>query len=374
MRLADFESRLWLLTLVIYVSQGGLLPFGSFLTQFIILFLLAVGVLNIFRLVVLGLHPGEFSLLVLGVYVFTSSALSWTGGLLQFDISKNFLVVCMTYFSASYYFRTGVISARQLQWFWILGIILAIPLYYNYQDILVNQLGRDSVTNNIGYLFLALYPLILTSERSYKKFIGILIVSFFVFHSLKRGAIFLFVVITMIYGLNSHRATINHNLRLYAKRIALLVLPLGVYYVLSIKRLNLALFANLFARFDEQAGARPANYIALINYISSDIGAYRTLFGNGSAATASITPEKALAHNDWLEIVVDFGLIGLMLYALWFVANVRLLQPFSISRNPTAVIVTLSWAMLSVYSMWFNSHITAIYMLSIACLQSKQYG
>ena len=373
MRLADFESRLWLLTLVIYVSQGGLLPFGSFLTQFIFLFLLAAGVLNIIRLVLLGLHPGEFSLLVLGVFVFTFSALSWNGGHLQFDISKNFLVVCTTYFSASYYSRTGALNAHQLQWFWILGIILAIPLYYNYQDILVDQLGRDSVTNNIGYLFLALYPLILTSKRSYKKFIGILLVAFFVFHSLKRGAIFLFVVISIVYGLKSHRAIVNKNLGLHAKRIALFVLPLGVYYVLSIKASSLAIFAKLMARFDEQAGARPANYMALINHVSSDLGARRTLFGSGSAATASITPEKALAHNDWLEIVVDFGLIGLALYALWFVVNVRLLRPFSSSRNPTAVILTLSWAMLSVYSMWFNSHITAIYMLSIASLQSKQY-
>ena len=372
MRLADLESRSWLLALVFYVSQGGLLPFGSFLTQFILLFLIAMGMLNICRLVILGLRLEEISLLVFGAFVVLASLLSWTGDPLQLDISKNFLLVGATYFSASYYFRTRILTNRQLQWFWIIAIILAIPLYYNYQEILVNNLGRSTVTNNIGYLFLALFPMILASQRSYKKLIAILVVSFFVFHSLKRGAIFLFVVSTVIYGLNSRGRTRNHRTNTYIKRFALVLLPLCLYYVLSIKASSLTLLAKLLARFNEQAGARPENYIALFNHLSSDIGARRTLFGSGSAATASITPEQALAHNDWLEITVDFGFIGLILYALWFLTTVRLIHPFNGSRNSEAAILVLSWAMLSLYSMWFNSHITAIYMLGIAKLQSRR--
>jgi hypothetical protein len=371
MKLADLELRLWQLGLVIYVCQGGLFQFGSTLSQATLVVLFALGFLNLLRLFLLGLNLGELSLLIFGTYIAVCTMLTWNGDPLQVDFTKNVLLVATTYFSASFYVRARILKAVDLQWFWVFGVILAIPLYYNYHDILVDQLGRSSVTNNIGYVFLAFYPIILLSERPVRKLLGTLVVAFFVFQSIKRGAIFLFILVTIMHGLKI-RFNINiFRLSRYVKRTTALLLLATVSYFVTRHKIDLSFISGLENRFSEDAGARPANYLALMKHITSDLGIEDTLFGVGCAATSIITPEMALAHNDWLEVVVDFGFIGLTLYILWFLANVKLLLSANRKQPHVALILVFSWIALSTYSMWFNTTMTAIYMLSTAFCQAK---
>ena len=87
------------------------------------------------------------------------------------------------------------------------------------------------------------------------------------------------------------------------------------------------------------------------------------LFGYGYQGTSSL---GVSAHSDWLEILVDYGLLGILLYLMIFIALTRqILRTKNLQLKYILISASIIWFFKSVYSMGFVSPYTPILMISL---------
>ena len=82
------------------------------------------------------------------------------------------------------------------------------------------------------------------------------------------------------------------------------------------------------------------------------------IFGAGFARTLSIAGNYA--HNDWIEMLIDCGFVGLLLYGLFYVALIRRII-FSIDKVKRLLsLLFIAFFPTSFYSMVFFSESSSI--------------
>ena len=92
----------------------------------------------------------------------------------------------------------------------------------------------------------------------------------------------------------------------------------GAYLFIDYMITNNAYFVSrLESTFEGDDSGRGEYYALLINYLKSIDSIPRMLFGGGAYHTVEINGN--LAHNDWLEILVCNGLLGLTIFAVYWI-------------------------------------------------------
>ena len=82
---------------------------------------------------------------------------------------------------------------------------------------------------------------------------------------------------------------------------------------------NNALFAyRVEQTMQGYTSQRDQLYKTFYNYFISEHNLFRFLFGNGANATLKIG--NNFAHNDWLELAINNGIVGVALYGWYFIA------------------------------------------------------
>ena len=223
------------------------------------------------------------------------------------------LKVMLTFFPAYYFAKKEIVTSKQLRIVGVLFLIVAIVSYYlNINSVILNrEYDEEGLTNNVGYLFVAIIPLLLANVR--KNFIFIIIAYIFILASLKRGAIVcgLATIPFLIYLCRS-QFHINKNVILFF----LIVLSFGVAYLIQgamrsneyvEKRIEMTLEGNSSGRDD---------HIKDILYRLEEFDAVDMITGRG--INYSMKMIGGFAHNDWLELLSSMGIIGCFSYLLTF--------------------------------------------------------
>ncbi len=168
--------------------------------------------------------------------------------------------------------------------------------------------------NNVAYNFVILTPLALFAYKD-KKWVGLFLLlslSALVFLCAKRGAILSQGLIILIF---IFRGPYKFG------RWGFVILFIGG--ILALKPLvtrTQKMEVSPLERFEDKSGSgRDQIYSTILNGIK-DSSIATLLFGHGFYATADLTQKSlgynvaVVAHNDWLEVAYDFGLLGLILY------------------------------------------------------------
>ena len=97
----------------------------------------------------------------------------------------------------------------------------------------------------------------------------------------------------------------------------------------------------------------------------------------GSGANATINIAGNYAHNDWLEIAVNNGLIGIVIYVVYWISlfktcrNAKLYPKYYLILTTFIIIVFME----TLFSMSYNSqpiYITSVLAWVLASLQTTQ--
>ena len=207
------------------------------------------------------------------------------------------------------------ITARILFWFF-----WAIYLYSFLFEVLQfsgeNRFSNDVFLygHNIGYSFVTLTPLALFAYKD-NKWLGVILViilTLLVILSAKRGAILVQGITVLIFTFKGPYSFGRKNTALMA-----IVVFFGLFLILMSM---LDLEVSPLSRFNQTGGSgRDAIYSNIYNGIlDSSYG--QLIYGHGFYATIdfnrmlSSNQIAQQAHNDWLEVTYDFGLIGLISY------------------------------------------------------------
>ena len=260
----------------------------------------------------------------------------------SFSYIKQILCSFLPIFTCYYYSIRGKITLNQLKFWSLLFIGVAIAIYYkNYIMSLefAALIGSNQVefVNNSGYMFVSLIPLMLIWED--KKFIQyslFFLCSAFVIICMKRGAILCAIPCVYLFM----KKSINNASR-REKRIIMffsVFTIIAVIYLINYMEANSELFMDrLLATKEGQTSRRDIIYLELLN-ASYNRNIVYVLFGEG--ANATLLHAQNFAHNDWLELLIDTGLFGVVLYiGYWINFNKLRLRSKGLGLENTAITI-----------------------------------
>ena len=263
-----------------------------------------------------------------------------------------------------------------LKWLYVFVIVATICYYYGLLQSLTKNEGEEEVTNNAGYLVISLIPMfIFMKARSQEQYLligGALLLAFL---SMKRGAILVGFVAVAIYFWylfkNSKRST------QIEVAIALLIASYGVFSVFDSMEANSEYFQE---RVDEtmegDTSGRDVIHGFLIDYYLNQYTLTEQLLGRGGNATLEIY--GMFAHNDWIELGINQGLLGMLLYLFFWIAFVKLLLKRNVPpeiRTSLAMIFAI-YFLMTFFSMSYSGYtlyasMALGYGIAVACDAGK---
>ena len=221
---------------------------------------------------------------------------------------------------------------------------------------------------NVSYNFVILTPLALFAYKD-KKWIGsllMLLLSILVFLCAKRGAILCQGLIILIFFF---RSPYKFDRRVFFA-LCLGGLLVSIPVVSRIQNMEV----SPLDRFEDSSGSGRAQIYTKIfdGVMRSSFGSL--LFGHGFYATSDYTKQSlefniaVVAHNDWLEVAYDFGLVGLILYLSILLSILRSVIK-SERRESNLLLITLAiFLVRTSFSMVYADKGSVIYYLGIGLI------
>lgn len=340
----------------LYYLQGTLYTYGSILGKLILVALLAYSVYFFYsnsKLYNTAYFRILISIIVLFVIYtiirYVSGESFVHGGMVKgkFEMLKNVCISLFPIFSYYGFARKGYLTESWFKYGALIFLLLSISSFYweqSYRLAMALEAGssREEFTNNTGYLFAAVIPLLaLTNSRSWYRY-TLLVVSFvFVLFSMKRGAILVGVVAATIFLWSNLKRSkgVNKVLVLLLGIVAMAFISQTVSYLLE----NSDYFNYRLQQTAEGfSSGRDKLYTEMIHYFLYDSSVFNTLFGNGIDGTGFLFGNGA--HNDWLELAIDMGILGLVFYFIYWV---RFYKTWRSSKGIDAVYAALGIIFIS---------------------------
>lgn len=320
---------IYVLLWCLYYLQGTLYESGSIVSQVvlvIIILLSMVPFVNVIRDNTINyffkpLRNFMFLLLVYGVIYWLSGKTYYvarSGTEIQgFGAIKQIIISFTPIFVGYYYAKRKEITAEKIKIWSILFLIVVVFFYYHEQRLsiayaIINNSSATEFVNNSSYFFLALIPsFLLWKEKPLIQYSLLGVSLLFILLCMKRGAILCAVPCVYLFFKHSYR-DIGSKYRAWVFVLVCALLFLG-YYVIDYLFLNSDLFLDRI--IETKAGnssSRDTIYSSLLSYAFSRENPFYWFFGEGSNAT--LLHSENYAHNDWIELFVDNGILGIILY------------------------------------------------------------
>lgn len=213
--------------------------------------------------------------------------------------------------------RKGYLNDHSIrQWILIfLGVVVA-TYFLNEIRIKQSSIGDvDELTNNIGYSFLSLMPLLFFIKKPIVQYLLLLVILLFVFLSMKRGAIIISIAGLLFFLYRNRTSFSNKPSTIYILMLSAFVIASLYNYVIYQYNTSIFFQYRVEKTLAGSTSGRDYIYEKAINYLSQENG-LSLIVGNGANQTYAILGNRA--HNDWLELLINQGLIGFIVYLFYW--------------------------------------------------------
>ncbi len=348
----NFFSILLLFCIPIYFTQGAFFPSGGIISQTLMLLWLLVDLYYVKEYLasksdrsILGNAILVFWITNMVYWYFSPRIVSNTGlSFTTFGDFKNITVVMLTFFPFAILSKRGYISVKRLKKFLFLLLGAAIIAFFVKRNDIQNIYDLE-MTNNTAYYFVVVLPFIGCYFNKKISFVFFAIIFVFLMLCAKRGAILCAVISTIVFAIQY--LTVNKRIK-FSRILSILILILVIIYISnSIFETSELLQRRFEATREGDSSARDFFYSALLK-IFQESPVIIQLFGHGMSQTVSLI--GGYAHNDWLELLTNNGILGVIMYAIIF--------------------ITSSMIYLRSKSMWDNA-MSYIYLSSLLCLFAR---
>lgn len=260
---------------------------------------------------------------------------------------------------AFYYFSLkGYLTAKRLRWWAVVFCISCVVSYYhNMQQALLKLMergsSREEITNNVGYIFLSLIPIwALFRKRPLLQYAGLAFCMAFILMGMKRGAILIggVVVLYLIWQIIKNA---RGKQRVIVILLTAVLAVAGVYFVIDMMTSSDYFLQRLAATKEGDTSGRDNLYSFFWTYFTEKAGFLHFLFGRGANGTLEIYYNYA--HNDWLEIAVNQGLLGIVVYVVYwkqFYSTWR--QSTNIEAKTILALVGIIYSAKTIFSMSYG--------------------
>ncbi len=364
------------LVIPLYTAQGWLFESGSIVSQGLVLIWLLV---DVYYTVVFISSREKTSISKPLLLFWAMIVLSWllspkeihaygweikTSG----DL-KNITIVLLSYFPFRYWLRYGYLRKKTLVLFLLFMTFASVMAFVT----LIKKFDVEySIINNTGYYFAMLVPLLgIMMNRKYTIAI-FMVLLYFCIASAKRGAVFCIAIgIALFFYFSIISASKKHH-------YSTMVLAIVLFIIVGFFSYDIYM-ANDFLQYrmnktlvENDTGGRDVIFSSLMNFYQ-DSNIINILFGHGLDKTVEVAGN--FAHMDWLELLVDNGLLGAFLYLSLFYSMIKYYKKNRmIIGKDVAFIFTSTfscWLLKSFVSMGYTHFFSFIFLAEYAYFENE---
>lgn len=240
------------------------------------------------------------------------------------DYLKSFVNSFLPIYLFYVYAERGYLDEKRIRLYFFLFLCIIIPQYFHAEEKALEAIrkrgsSRTETTNNTGYFFVSLFPMLFFWYKNrIVQYGAMCIILLFVLMGMKRGAIGIAGICAIWFLWNNikNASTRKHKYQTVAFGIAMIVFAIGaVGYQLS----NSDYFQQ---RVDEtkegDTSARNQIYSGVLDVIVNDDSYIHLFIGRGAYST--VKEIHAFAHQDWLETACNNGIVGITILIFFFYA------------------------------------------------------
>jgi len=297
-----------------------------------------------------------FLILVSIVYAFSSN---FHFRVPQYIKGLNILIILFSIYGFFLIFNTEHLTVKMIgvevsKTTFLKNIYLSLlPIYAFYYFSKKKQLHIGLMQFwSIVFLVIAVvnfFALILFNKKRVFQYLYLAICVVFIVIGMKRGAILASVIGIVWYLLFSFKRT-NVKSRWGYVIFAIIVFIVGRFFISYMIETSDYFNLRIAQTVSNDNSGRSGLYSMFYEHFIHETNILRLLFGNGASATLIIGDNYA--HNDWLEIAINHGVIGLIVYAYYWVCFFRTWRK---SKNYDEAYLAIGMIMIVYFAMSFYS-------------------
>jgi len=366
--------------ILLYFAQGSLYPNGSIIAKIVLFVYLFICLYYAILFVVENSKDNIGRILLLFIAINVVYWLLGDKGGIQhgeftgspLDQIKKILVALLTYFPFYFYSTRKYLTEKSLMVFYVLFFIDSTLTFFTTSQSMKEFTGNEDVVNNSSYIFLSLIPLSIVFWRRKYVFIISFVLSFvFILFAAKRGPIVGIIPIVIIvfyywWVSGKRKFSIWNFLSILVAFVS--IIYIGKYIVES----NSLLQMRFQSMLEGDSSGRDEIYTTLFNMWIHSENVFNFIFGYGFFASGRLA--GFVAHNDWLEILSSLGLMGGLVYVVFFILVIKLIvtkKKWSIQDKTMLSAVFVVLLIKSLFSMGYTSTDTMPVMMCLAYLNGK---
>lgn len=273
----------------------------------------------------------------------------------------------------------GLITDKQLKLWFVVFLIVCTYGYFDSQAKLLQELSNnyrfEEVTNNASYLFVGLLPFVfLLKDKPLFQYASLAYILYFSVIGLKRGAIIIAALMLLWFVFNLTKL-VNNNKRFVVIILCILLIAVGSYYIFQFYNASDYFQSRVESTIEGDSSRRDVIYSSLWSHFLTNNNILELLFGGGAFYTQSITGGSN-AHNDWLELLIDCGVLGAFTYLLFWINYICDILKSKSNFMVYCILVScfIFFFLRSVVSMGFSNmpfHTSMIMGYCFACLHKR---
>lgn len=364
-----FYTFLWCL----YSLQGTLYASGGIISKSLLLLILILSLYYTVRVITKYKLPAFLKVLLafIGMYVvyvacsYISPTIIYLDGVMEQTVSatgtlKQLLISLLPIFAYYDFGRRKIITDENIQYYILLFLIVTTASFIRAQnDMLLNaameRSGREEFTNNVAYNFVHIIPLVFCmNKRILLQYASLVYIIIFLLLGMKRGAIIVGAMCILYFVYISYK---NANKR--QKGYIMLLLGIAIIGIVSFAGDFIGSSDYFQTRVEQtlegNTSGRDRIYQSLFEYAMYRQNIGQILFGEGLNKTVTIAGNYA--HNDWLELLINQGMLGVILYVFYFVAllfNYKQLKRVDIVKSNVLLMSIAIMFACSLFSMSYG--------------------
>lgn len=314
----DVFVALWCL----YYLQNILYASGA-LNQLIQLLMILIGISSFYSCFIDHYKPSQIKatqvlVVMYAIYgliiIMFGDGIQWTTDSTYLKNSLNSLLPILYFYVQT---RNGVLTEERIRIYAIIMLLVMVANFYLWERVMLSELGVDETTNNMGYRFATMIPLVFFfNKKPLFQYVLLALMMYYILVGMKRGAIMIGVISAMIF-LYSSLKNASKKRKFFTLLLTIAFVVGTVCYIEYLMLSSDYFMMRVERTLEGDSSGREHIYTAVWNAIINEQNVFSILFGHG--ANSSIKYAGNFAHQDWLETACNNGIVGVLLLVTFFI-------------------------------------------------------
>lgn len=367
------QSNIYTLIWCLYYFQGVLYPEGSIISQALLAVFLLMSFYYFFLCCSIYSLPKvmrvlKYLVILFGVYglirVFADTT-GWMYVNASTTYFKEYELSILPVFAFYYFSRKGFINSDWFYKFTFIFLIIAVA-NFNYQEIIALQkTTRDETTNNAGYFVVSMLPLLVFLKRKpLIQYLVLFIIFIYVLKGMKRGAIIVCIIASCYFLFELFKKAKGRKKILFIFMGCVAVLLGFVYFNYQLETSDY-MQMRLERTKDGDMSDRENMYPMFFNYFINNAG-IEWLIGYGADGTLKELGD--FAHMDWLEVLINHGLLGVFLLMLFWITTISTAIKSRLTNTPNLTIIISLFILIYLFKSFISMSINGMTVFATSAL------